>query len=59
MTVLDIGVLGELTVARNGTPVAVSGPGRRALLGLLAAAPSRVVTFEHIIDGLWGDRQPP
>jgi predicted ATPase/DNA-binding SARP family transcriptional activator len=58
MTVLDIGVLGELTVARDGTPVAVTGPGRRALLGLLAADVGRVLGLEQIIDGLWGADPP-
>jgi predicted ATPase/DNA-binding SARP family transcriptional activator len=58
MTVLEIGVLGELTVARDGTAVRVTGPGRRALLGLLAAGAGRVVTLEQIIDGLWAAHPP-
>jgi predicted ATPase/DNA-binding SARP family transcriptional activator len=58
MTVLEIGVLGELAVARDGTPVNVTGPGRRALLALLAASAGRVVTLERIVDGLWGTDPP-
>lgn len=58
MAVFDISVLGELAVARDGTSVPVGGPGRRALLGLLAASPGRVVTVERLVDGLWGDDPP-
>jgi predicted ATPase/DNA-binding SARP family transcriptional activator len=58
VTALDIGVLGELTVVRHGQPVAVTGPGRRALLGLLAAHAGRSVTVERIVDGLWGEAPP-
>lgn len=58
MSVFDISVLGELAVVRDGTSVPVGGPGRRALLGLLAASPGRVVTHERLIDGLWGDAPP-
>jgi predicted ATPase/DNA-binding SARP family transcriptional activator len=58
VTALDIGVLGELTVVRHGQPVSVTGPGRRALLGLLAANVGRSVTVERIVAGLWGEAPP-
>jgi predicted ATPase/DNA-binding SARP family transcriptional activator len=58
VTALDIGVLGELTVARDGCAVAITGPGRRALLGLLAANAGRVVSVEGIVEGLWGETPP-
>jgi predicted ATPase/DNA-binding SARP family transcriptional activator len=58
VTALDIGVLGELTVTRGGRPVAITGPGRRALLGLLAANADRVVSIERIVEGLWGEAPP-
>jgi predicted ATPase/DNA-binding SARP family transcriptional activator len=58
MTVFDIGVLGEVAVARDGTAVPVTGPGRRALLALLAANSGRVVSVERIIQGLW-EEDPP
>ena len=58
VTGLDIGVLGELTVARDGRAVAVTGPGRRALLGLLAANAGRIVSVERIVEGLWGETPP-
>jgi predicted ATPase/DNA-binding SARP family transcriptional activator len=58
VTALYIGVLGELTVARDGRPVAVTGPGRRALLALLTANAGRTLTVEQIIDALWADTPP-
>lgn len=58
MTNLEVGVLGELTVTRDGDPIPMTGPGRRALLGLLAAGAGRVVPLERIVDGLWGTDPP-
>jgi DNA-binding SARP family transcriptional activator len=58
VTALDIGVLGELTVTRDGCAVAVTGPGRRALLGLLAANAGRIVSVGRIVEGLWGETPP-
>jgi predicted ATPase/DNA-binding SARP family transcriptional activator len=58
VTALDIGVLGELAVTRNGAEVAITGPGRRALLGLLAAHADRTVSIERIVEGLWGETPP-
>jgi predicted ATPase/DNA-binding SARP family transcriptional activator len=57
-TALDIGVLGELTVTRGGRAVAITGPGRRALLGLLAANAGRIISVERIAEGLWGETPP-
>jgi predicted ATPase/DNA-binding SARP family transcriptional activator len=59
VTALDIGVLGELTVTQGGRTVAIAGPGRRALLGLLAANAGRIVSIERIVEGLWGETPPP
>jgi predicted ATPase/DNA-binding SARP family transcriptional activator len=59
VTALDIGVLGELTVTRGDRAVAITGPGRRALLGLLAANAGRIVSIERIVEGLWGETPPP
>ena len=58
MAALAIGVLGELTVVRDGRAVVVTGPGRRALLGLLAANAGHVVTIGRIVEGLWGEAPP-
>jgi predicted ATPase/DNA-binding SARP family transcriptional activator len=59
MTGVQVGVLGELTVMRDGSPIEVTGGGRRALLGLLATSPGRPVTLDHMVDGLWGAAPPP
>jgi predicted ATPase/DNA-binding SARP family transcriptional activator len=58
VTALDIGVLGELTVTRDGRSVAITGPGRRALLGLLAANAGHIISVERIVEGLWGETPP-
>lgn len=58
MATVDISVLGDLAVVRDGTPVAVTGPGRQALLALLTAHAGRLVPLERIVDELWGDDPP-
>ena len=55
---LRISVLGPLSVQRGGLPVAVSQGMVRALLGLLALQPGRVVPREELIDALWGEAPP-
>ncbi|MFE3450739.1 BTAD domain-containing putative transcriptional regulator [Nonomuraea sp. NPDC059194] len=42
----------------EGRPVAIGGPRVRALLVLLAMDAGRVVTQEHLIDGLYGAEPP-
>ena len=58
MTALDIRVLGELTVTRDGRPLTVTGPGRRALFALFAGNAGRVLPAARIIDALWDDDPP-
>jgi DNA-binding SARP family transcriptional activator len=55
---LRISVLGPLLVQRGDVPVAVSQGMLRALLGLLALQPGRVVPREELIDALWGEDPP-
>jgi DNA-binding SARP family transcriptional activator/DNA-binding XRE family transcriptional regulator len=53
-----LGVLGSLTLWRDGA-AAHPGPGRqRAVLGLLAMYPDTAVHRETIIDAVWGHRPP-
>src|ERR1700729_4335815 len=53
-----LGVLGSLTLWRDGT-AADPGPGhQRAVLGLLAMYPDAAVHRETIIDAVWGHRPP-
>ncbi len=50
--------LGPLAAWRDGLPLELGPPGRRAALGLLASQPGEFVRREAIIDLLWGN-QPP
>lgn|GEM_PF-2220156 len=56
--VLSVGVLGPLVVRRGGVELSVRAPMPRALLGLLALHPGRLVSQAEIVDVLW-DSQPP
>jgi transcriptional regulator with XRE-family HTH domain len=48
-------VLGPLTIRRNGMRTPAGGPAQRALLGLLALTPGKLVYRSAIIDTLWPD----
>jgi DNA-binding SARP family transcriptional activator len=54
-----ITILGPLAVYRRGVPVAVGGPGQRALLGLLAVSAGRSLHRDMIADVLWPRTPPP
>lgn len=53
-----VGVLGQLALRVDGTPVPVPGGRRRALLTTLALARGRVVGVERLVDALWPDDPP-
>ncbi|AXB44685.1 BTAD domain-containing putative transcriptional regulator [Amycolatopsis albispora] len=55
---LSAGVLGPLTVARDGTPLELGPAKQRCLFALLALRAGEVVDRAEIIDALWGDRPP-
>ncbi|MFC4909871.1 BTAD domain-containing putative transcriptional regulator [Actinomadura gamaensis] len=55
---MEFGVLGPVEAWVDGESVAVGGPRVRALLAMLALAAGRVVTSEHLIDGLYGEDAP-
>jgi DNA-binding SARP family transcriptional activator/tetratricopeptide (TPR) repeat protein len=55
---LRVGVLGRLTVWRDGVPVPLGAPGQRVVLGLLALHPNAALHRETIIDVLWGEEPP-
>ncbi|MEW9532251.1 BTAD domain-containing putative transcriptional regulator [Microbispora sp. NPDC049125] len=56
---MRFGILGPTQALPDGDrPVAVGGPGVRALLGLLALDAGRIVTIERLIDGLYGAEPP-
>ncbi|WP_405726210.1 tetratricopeptide repeat protein [Streptomyces sp. NBC_01537] len=56
---MRFGILGE-TRARlaDGSPAAVGGPARRALLAMLLLEAGRIITVERLIDGLYGEDPP-
>lgn len=54
---MEVALLGPTTVTRQGTPVELTGPKRRALLAFLALNVGVPVSRDRIIDALWpGER---
>lgn len=54
---IQVSLLGPLTVTRNGEPIDVSGPKRRALLAFLALHIDEPVGRDQIVEALWPNRQ--
>lgn len=55
---LQIRVLGDVEVVRDGTRVAIGGPKPRLILAMLVQAHGAVVSTDRLGDELWGDDQP-
>jgi DNA-binding SARP family transcriptional activator/DNA-binding XRE family transcriptional regulator len=55
---LRLAVLGPLEAWRDGRPLSLGTPARRAVLGLLAMDPGGLVRRGTIIDALWGEVPP-
>lgn len=55
---LQVGVLGPLSVLRDGAPVEIRSAMVRDLLGLLAIQPNQLVSRDEIVDVLWGEEPP-
>jgi predicted ATPase/DNA-binding SARP family transcriptional activator len=51
-------ILGPLTVADGGRPIAVPGAKPRTLLVMLVLHAGRVVPADRLVDGLWGEHLP-
>ena len=58
MVPLRIGVLGPVTVWRDGSEVTAGQPKQLAVLGVLASRANRVVSLDQLIDAVWGERPP-
>ncbi len=58
MVPLRVGVLGPVTVWRDGREQAAGQPRQLAVLGVLATRANRVVSRGELVDAVWGD-QPP
>ncbi|TVZ06055.1 AfsR family transcriptional regulator [Trebonia kvetii] len=55
---LRVGVLGPVTVWREGSEVAAGQPRQLAVLGVLASRANRVVSRGELVDAVWGDNTP-
>jgi DNA-binding SARP family transcriptional activator/tetratricopeptide (TPR) repeat protein len=55
---LRVGVLGPVTVWRDGREHASGQPRQLAVLGVLATRANRVVSRGELIDAVWGDNPP-
>ena len=55
---LEFGVLGPVQLLVDGRPAALGGSGVRSLLALLVLDANQIVSFDRIVDALWGDEPP-
>src|SRR5262245_61029796 len=55
---VEIAVLGPLRVVVAGRPVAIPGRRERTVLAVLAWQAGDLVSTDHLIDAVWGDRPP-
>jgi DNA-binding SARP family transcriptional activator/tetratricopeptide (TPR) repeat protein len=55
---LRVGVLGPVTVWRDGHEVGAGQPRQLAVLGILASRANRVVSRGELVDAVWGDKPP-
>lgn len=55
---LWLAVLGPLEAWRDGAPLSLGPPARRAVLGVLLLEPDVLVRRETVIDVLWGEAPP-
>ncbi|HVT66442.1 MAG TPA: AfsR/SARP family transcriptional regulator, partial [Trebonia sp.] len=55
---LRVGVLGPVTVWRDGREVTAGQPRQLAVLGVLASRANRVVSRDELVDAVWGDEPP-
>jgi DNA-binding SARP family transcriptional activator len=55
---LEFAILGPLEIRRNGRPVEVTSPQRRALLSLLLLRANEPVPQDELIDELWDGQAP-
>ena len=58
VALVQVALLGPLEVRSEKGPVGLSVPKQRAVVEMLALRPSRPVTAELLIAGLWGESPP-
>src|SRR5690625_6425858 len=55
---LAFGVLGSLTVTRDGRSVEIPAGRQQVVLAALLSEPGRVVGTDHLVDAIWGENPP-
>jgi DNA-binding SARP family transcriptional activator len=55
---MDIRLLGPVELYASRGPVPIGSAKQRALLAFLALQPQRLLTYDALIDGLWGQEHP-
>jgi DNA-binding SARP family transcriptional activator/pimeloyl-ACP methyl ester carboxylesterase len=55
---VEFGLLGPLEVWRDGRPIHIGGPKRRALMAALLCQANRVVSTDWLIEAVWGETPP-
>ena len=53
---MEIRILGPMEVWDNGEPLQLGGTKQRAVLAMLALNVNHVVSYDHLVDGLWGSQ---
>lgn len=53
---MEIRILGPIEVWDNGEPLQLGGTKQRAVLAMLALDVNHVVSYDHLVDGLWGSQ---
>jgi DNA-binding SARP family transcriptional activator len=56
--VVDFAILGPLEARESGQPIQLGGPKQRALLTMLLLEAGRVVSLDHLVEGLWAEGPP-
>lgn len=55
---MQFSVLGQVGITVNGRPIVLGRGHERTILAVLLAADGRFVSFEQLIDALWGESPP-
>jgi len=55
---MEIRLLGPVELLTERGPVPIGSAKQRALLAFMALNPQRLLTYDVLIDGLWGDEPP-
>lgn len=56
---MEFKVLGPLEVSRDRRPLEITAPKQRTVLASLLVSANQVVSFDRLIDHLWGNEAPP